>query len=68
MTDKGRIRTFTHGTTKEFDGATIESCNLEGKKVMKMHMHPGFDWNKAVGLKMPGCPTLPAHALWVHGE
>jgi hypothetical protein len=48
---------FSHGTTKEFDGATLESCDIEGNKVMKMHMHPGFDWNKAVGLKLPGCPT-----------
>jgi hypothetical protein len=59
---------FSHGTTKEFDGATIETFNLEGKKVMKMHMHPGFDWNKAVGCKMPGCPTSCQHTHFGYME
>jgi hypothetical protein len=59
---------FSHGTTKEFDGATIETCNLEGKKVMKMHIHPGFDWNKAVGCKMAGSPTSCQHAHFGYME
>ena len=59
---------FSHGKTHEFDGATVETMNLEGKKVMKMHMHPGFDWNKAVGLKMPGCPTSCQHTHFGYME
>jgi hypothetical protein len=59
---------FSNGTTKEFDGATVETLNVEGKMVMKVQLHPGFDWNKEVGLKMPGCPTSCQHTHFGYME